>query len=157
MILSVDVKEDQIVSASRDGTVCHWNLTTKRGIDYKGHSDWVVSAKFFGNGIVSASADRSVRVWTQEAPEGRLMRGHSMGVTCLKLVNPLVAVTGGHDCTIKIWDLAQAKLISSFGDHSSAVSCVDVCEPLVATGAVQDGKVLIRDLVTGTITQTLQL
>jgi len=157
MILSVDVKDDQIVSASRDGTVCHWNLATKRGVDYRGHSDWVVSAKFFENGIVSASADRSVRVWTKEVPEGRLMRGHSMGVTCLELVNPMVAVTGGHDSSIKIWDLAQAKLISSFGDHSSAVNCIDVCEPWIATGAVQDGKVLVRDLVTGTIMQTLML
>jgi len=80
-----------------------------------------------------------------------------MGVTCLKLVNPMVAVTGGHDSSIKIWDLAQAKLISSFGDHSSAVNSIDVCEPWIATGAVQDGKVLVRDLVTGTIMQTLML
>jgi WD40 repeat protein len=157
MVLSLDVKGDQIVSASRDGTVCHWNVTTKRGIAYKGHSDWVTSAKFFEDGIVSASADRSVRVWTTEAPEGRILRGHSMGVTCLKLATPVVAVTGAHDCTVKVWDLAQARLITSFGDHSSAISSLDICEPMMATGAVQDGKVLVRDLTTGTIIQTLQL
>ena len=157
MVLSVDVRDQEIVSSSRDGSIAKWNLDTKRGTVYHGHSDWVVAAKFYEHGVVSVSADRSVRIWTEEEPEGKILRGHSAGVTCLKLANSVTGVTGAHDNTVKIWDLNKGKLMSNYTGHDSAINCLDVCEPWVVSGTVLDGKVLLRDMLTGSIVQTLQL
>ena len=84
-INSVAFSQDgqQIVSGSRDCTICVWNATTgaMEGVPLTGHTDWVNSVAFSQDGqwIVSGVGDFTICVWNAitGAMEGVPLTGHT--------------------------------------------------------------------------------
>ncbi|KAM8868571.1 methylosome protein WDR77 [Synchiropus picturatus] len=104
-------------------------------------------------GVLVASDSGALELWELSEDENLLVNRftkheHDNIVTS---VSPTAggtgAVTGSMDCRIKIWDLGQESVITTYNAHTQAVSCV-ACSPtdqslFVSCG--QDGRVLMWD------------
>ena len=128
-VLTVAVSADgsRAVSGDGDGTVRVWDLATGRPLHIlAGHDGSVLTVAVSADGsrAVSGGGDRTVRVWDlavgkQITPvRQRLARqrltdrfarstSHDRGVTTVAVsVDGSRVVSGGHDGTVRVWNLA---------------------------------------------------
>ncbi|XP_061640543.1 methylosome protein WDR77-like [Phyllopteryx taeniolatus] len=124
---------------------CKAGVQTETGItDVK----WVSE-----KGVVVASDSGALELWELTEEERLLVNRftkheHDHIVTT---VSPVAAansaVTGSMDCRIKVWDLSQETVVTSYSVHTKPVTCV-ACSPtdgslFISCG--QDGRVLMWD------------
>ena len=122
--------------------------------------------------LLTASDDCSWKLWT--APRGELVltgEGHRAWVSDVKIVGGggggKVVVSGSGDGLVKVWDLLEARCVSTFGPGGSdsgssvggdnAVWSVDVhCTGDHILASYLDGACKVFDLATGTVRSTLR-
>ena len=136
-----------IVSGSRDGTVCRWNIETDAMIgDYlRGLrlSVECVAVDEKGKMIVSGQKNTLVR-WDAKTGKqlGEPMCGHSKDVTCVA-ISPCgeLIVSGSSDRTLRMWDTVNGKLKGvPFRGHSSRDCFVGfTAESGIIVSATDDG------------------
>ena len=101
-----------LISASWDGTLSLWGML--RGgsewvcnLTLTGHTQAVTCVAVCGKWAVSGSEDTTVRVW--DLTTGvcqKVMEGHTRAVLAVALSRDCsTAISGGSDCTVKIWRL----------------------------------------------------
>ncbi|AWP02862.1 putative methylosome protein 50 isoform 3 [Scophthalmus maximus] len=104
-------------------------------------------------GVVVASDSGALELWELAEDEGLLVnrftkQEHDHIVTT---VSPVAggnsAVTGSMDCRIKVWDLSEETVVTTYNVHTQPVTCV-ACSPtdeslFISCG--QDGRVLMWD------------
>ncbi|KAL0734515.1 hypothetical protein Bca4012_010725 [Brassica carinata] len=125
----------------RDTTVRLWDLNTETPLfTCKGHKNWVLSIAWSPDGkhLVSGSKSGELCCWNPKKGEldgnpltvkvtrnGSLVSrgnqstlvlhvvdfGHTLAVTCVKWGGDGIIYTGSQDCTIKMWETTQGKLI----------------------------------------------
>lgn len=100
-----------VFTASSDKTVRMWNLTNGNAVRmFTGHTSGITALECSPNGKILASADENGWVCLWDLALGRLiknMRGHGKGgVWSLSFsVESTVLVSGGEDCTVRVWDV----------------------------------------------------
>ncbi|MGW3240340.1 trypsin-like peptidase domain-containing protein [Streptomyces olivaceus] len=116
---------------------------------------------------VTSGSDGTVRVWDLKAgaPIGRPLRHSAVGdlffskhavsaVACTVVDDALIAVTGGDDRTVRVWDLEAGPSLGQprlgHGSEVRAVACTVMDgKPVAVTGSL-DGTLRIWDLASGT-------
>ncbi|KAF7670179.1 hypothetical protein LDENG_00068210 [Lucifuga dentata] len=104
-------------------------------------------------GVIVASDSGALELWELSEDERLLVNRftkheHDHVVTTVSPVAGVSgAVTGSMDCSIKVWDLSQEMVATTYNAHTQPVSCV-ACSPtdeslFVSCG--QDGRVLLWD------------
>ncbi|XP_008287647.1 methylosome protein WDR77 [Stegastes partitus] len=104
-------------------------------------------------GVVVASDSGALELWELAEDERLLVNrftkhDHDHIVTTVSPVfGANSAITGSMDCKIKVWDLSQETVVTTYSVHSQPVSCV-ACSPtedslFISCG--QDGRVLMWD------------
>jgi WD40 repeat protein len=154
-VLHMDLKDNKLLTSSRDTTVRLWDLQRMSSKSYSGHTNWVTKAYHIPGGFVSVSADRSVIVWEDESKH--VMRGHAGGVSQLKLMSDSIAVTGSHDRTVRLWNLRTRTNVNVFTEHTADISLLDADDRFIVSGANGESQVLLRDAEAGTVLRTLVL
>uniref|UniRef100_A0AAY4CA61 Methylosome protein WDR77 n=1 Tax=Denticeps clupeoides TaxID=299321 RepID=A0AAY4CA61_9TELE len=103
--------------------------------------------------VLMASDSGAVELWDLSEDERLLVNrfsrhDHDHIVTC---VSPAAgarhAVSGGMDCCIKVWDLGEEAVITTYNAHALPVSCV-ACSPVddaLFISCGQDGRLLLWD------------
>jgi WD40 repeat protein len=90
--------------------------------------------------IASASDDAEINLW--QVNTGRrtgILKGHTDKVTCLAIsYSGRTLISGSQDKTIKFWDLAERKLIRTFGKGVNGHS-----RPVIALALTPDNQTLI--------------
>lgn len=100
-----------VFTASGDKTVRMWGLTNGNAVRmFTGHTSSVTALACSPNGKILASADENGWICLWDLAVGRLiknMRGHGKGgVWSLSFsVESTVLVSGGADCTVRVWDV----------------------------------------------------
>ncbi|XP_069009871.1 methylosome protein WDR77 [Embiotoca jacksoni] len=124
---------------------CRAGVQTEAGVtDVK----WVSE-----KGVVVASDTGALELWELAEDERLLVNrftkyDHDHIVTTVSPVTGETgAVTGSMDCRIKIWDLVEQTVVTTYNVHTEPVSCV-ACSPtdeslFISCG--QDGRVLLWD------------
>lgn len=114
-----DPEGDRLLSASGDGTVALWSMSSGDSMpvaQLANHTDSVTTASWYsGDGramILTASRDRSALVWEQTGSQGSRetwevvgkLLGHTDSITSAAW-SPIeeVVVTGSHDRTVRVW------------------------------------------------------
>ncbi|ERF68541.1 hypothetical protein EPUS_04639 [Endocarpon pusillum Z07020] len=100
-----------VFTASSDRTVRMWGLTNGNAVRmFTGHTSAITALCCSPNGKILASADENGWICLWDLALGRLiknMRGHGKGgVWSLSFsVESTVLVSGGADCTVRVWDV----------------------------------------------------
>ncbi|OJJ65577.1 hypothetical protein ASPBRDRAFT_201704 [Aspergillus brasiliensis CBS 101740] len=127
----------------------------------EGHSGWVYSVAFSGDGqlLASGSKDSTIKLW--DAATGTLkhtLEGHSWSVTSVAFSNNgQLLASGSDDSTIKLWDTATGALKHTLEGHSEMVHSVAFSNngQLLASGSY-DKTIKLWDAATGALKHTLE-
>ncbi|XP_041804117.1 methylosome protein 50 isoform X1 [Chelmon rostratus] len=125
--------------------LCKAGVQTEAGVT---DAKWVSE-----KGVVVASDSGALELWELAEDERLLVNrftkhDHDHIVTSVSPVTGAnSAVTGSMDCRIKVWDLSQEKVVTTYNVHTQPVSCV-ACSPIdesLFISCGQDGRVLMWD------------
>jgi transcription initiation factor TFIID subunit 5 len=100
-----------VFTASSDKTVRMWGLTNGNAVRmFTGHTTGITALACSPSGKILASADENGWICLWDLAHGRLvknMRGHGKGgIWSLSFsVESTVLVSGGADCTVRVWDV----------------------------------------------------
>ena len=149
---------DELISASEDGTVRLWNVTEEREIRrYRAGLDQVTSMALSPDGqqVVLGVTDGSLRLW--EIDSGllrRIFRGHVDVVLSVDFSSDGEQIaSGSDDNTVRLWDVSSGTLVETFVGHEERVWSVAMHPDgkLIASGS-WDGTVRLwkNEPTTGT-------
>ena len=117
----------QALSASADGTLILWDMTTGELLRrFEGHTACVTGAAFLpgDHRALSASADGSLRVW-DVATGAQLHQSDLQGAIASLAVNPAgVALAGLADGHVVLWDAATRSVTRRWRAHPGPVQSV---------------------------------
>ena len=163
------------VTTGGDGTMRIWDLANAEPIcdpmiDQRYEVYAAACTKLNGRAVaVTGGADGTVQVWdlATGAPIGNPIaektdasigdpiakkKGSVYAVACTELSGRPVAVTGGADGAVRVWDLAGHIFIGLLTGHNGdvhAVACTELNGRAVAVTGGADGTVRVWDLATG--------
>ena len=121
-------QSNDLISASRDGTVRRWGLrgsAPSLEMTHIGHTDWVNDLATLPNGMLaSASNDKTIRIWNEKATTGK-----SSGTSCIAVLNKhtdyvmslaysqskYLLASAGLGAQVYLWDLKSGKNIQTSG------------------------------------------
>jgi len=158
------------LSCSWDTTLRLWDLNLGESTrTFCGHKKDALSVAFSSDNrqIVSGSRDKTLKLWNTLGEckhtidgEGSGAGAHNEWVSCVRfspnIANPLV-VSGGWDKQVKVWNLRDCKLKTTFVGHTGYINCVTVAPDgsLCASGG-KDQVAMLWDLNENKHLATLQ-
>eukprot|EP01012_Entosiphon_sulcatum_P052406 TRINITY_DN72030_c0_g1_i1.p2 TRINITY_DN72030_c0_g1~~TRINITY_DN72030_c0_g1_i1.p2 ORF type:complete len:320 (-),score=72.86 TRINITY_DN72030_c0_g1_i1:139-1098(-) len=142
---------DSIVSASRDNTILHWNISRdaqgyfqgqpRRSLE--GHTNFVQDVAISSDGqfVLSGSWDCTLRLWDLSTGQStRRFVGHEKDVMSVAFsADNRQIVSGSRDHKLKVWNtLGECKFTITENGHTDWVSCVrfspNAQNPLIVSG-----------------------
>ena len=110
------VSDDKyILSASRDTTLCLWNIHGEAIPTLKGHTERVSSLAVSSNNIISGSHDHTVRLWNVNGLSVGILNGHTDYVSSVAISSDNRHIlSGSADKTICLWSM-DGKMEKIFG------------------------------------------
>ncbi|KAF2293441.1 hypothetical protein GH714_001836 [Hevea brasiliensis] len=118
-----------LVSGSKAGELQCWDPQTGKpsGNPLVGHKKWITGISWEPvhlnapcRRFVSASKDGDARIWDVSLRKCVMcLTGHTLAITCVKWGGDGVIYT---DCTIKVWETSQGKLIRELKGHGHWVN-----------------------------------
>ncbi|KLU90299.1 sulfur controller 2 [Magnaporthiopsis poae ATCC 64411] len=84
----------------------------------------------------------------------KILKGHSNGVTCLQLLDNILA-TGSYDATIKIWDIETGRELRTLKGHTRGIRTLQFDDSKLISGSL-DNTVKIWNWHTGELLSSLQ-
>lgn len=150
-VTAVAISDDDLrgFSASKDGSICHWDVETGKGEKYlwpneeflkshgvkdpqgraKKHSKHVLALAISTDGryLATGGLDRHVHLWdTRTRGYIQAFPGHRGPVSCLAFRQGASELfSGSYDRTIKIWNAEDRSYITTLFGHQSEVLTVD--------------------------------
>ena len=117
----------------------------------EGHTGWVNSVSFSGDGsrIVSGSGDKTVRVWDAVSGECVLgpLEGHTRWVMSVSFSGDgLRIVSGSSDNTVRVWDAVSGECVRVVEGTSAIPSDIPVAQ---ASSARRNMSVVKQDIPAG--------
>lgn len=124
IVLAVDYLEDYILSASRDTTVRVWRVgSTEEERNLRGHTASVTSVSFLPK-TLAASVIARCEADSEEFASRQETVSSDSGI---------LAVSGGLDCTLKVWNVISGENLSSIYTYNG-ITCLGCGSWGVATG-----------------------
>ncbi|KAI3818472.1 hypothetical protein L1987_12279 [Smallanthus sonchifolius] len=136
-----------LVCGSKSGELQCWDPLTGRasGNLLTGHKKWITGISWEPvhlrspcRRFVSSSKDGDARIWDVTLRKSVIcLSGHTLAVTCVKWGGDGFIYTGSQDCTIKVWETTQGKLIRELKGHGHWVNSLALStEYVLRIGAV---------------------
>ncbi|MGK7893992.1 MAG: NB-ARC domain-containing protein, partial [Xenococcus sp. (in: cyanobacteria)] len=125
--------EGQLLASScEDGLICLWDIDKQECIkvlkEHRGRV-WSIAISSDGEFLFSGSNDRTAKLW--EVSTGncvRTLQGYSRHIRALVFSpdsNFLAHSSSGLNETVKLWNIAEEKIINIFGQHKCIVWSID--------------------------------
>jgi WD40 repeat protein len=91
------------------------------------HADWVTSLKFSSANtkVLSASRDRTVRIYDAESGDlETTYPGHGAAVFAAEFLSDEMAISGGKEKTVHLWEIKDAKKQKEFSEAGSEINAL---------------------------------
>ncbi|CAA7391820.1 unnamed protein product [Spirodela intermedia] len=135
-----------LVSGSKAGEIIIWDPQTGKpsGNPFTGHKKWITGLSWEPvhlqapcRRFVSSSKDGDARIWDVTLRKCLIiLTGHTLAVTCVRWGGDGMIYTSSQDCTIKVWETSQGKLIRELKGHGHWVNSLALStEYTLRTGA----------------------
>ncbi|KAG0450725.1 hypothetical protein HPP92_026600 [Vanilla planifolia] len=135
-----------LVSGSKSGELILWDPQTGKqfGNSLTGHKKWITAISWEPvhlqspcHRFVSSSKDGDARIWDISLRRCTIsLTGHTLAVTCVKWGGDGMIYTSSQDCTIKVWETSQGKLVRELKGHGHWVNSLALStEYTLRTGA----------------------
>lgn len=101
---------------------------------------------------VGGKADNCVKYWPVTETESEKSVSHSDAILCYTVSYDChTIVTGSQDMSLKVWEVATAKLTQVLVGHEGSVTCVAVApfSPSLAVSGSEDCNLIVWDMTTG--------
>ena len=156
--VSVNAQGTLAASCSSDFNIYLWDLTTKTHTHtLRGHSDDVEDFIFIDENYgASVARDWRVLLWNLNTGSiEHIFLGHAQDVLSIGHLDGKL-YTSGDDMTLRIWDIAEKKLIKTLGpfDTEADTCTIDPIHQRVILGC-DDGLIRIFDINSGDLTATI--
>lgn len=123
-ISEVRFHDQQICSASGDGTVKVWELSGIQKASYTYQSEALLCMDMNEKVVCAGTVGGATVLWDSRKKKIlRVLTGHTNRVTGVKLMNT-AAITVSHDCTLKVWDVNKASYRETYNTDES---CTSLC------------------------------
>ncbi len=151
-----------VAAGAEDLNVQIWNLSDGKRQTRKGHKSWVRSIDFTPNGqrMLTACWGGEIRIWDTsgaEVKQLRTIKAHQGSARFVR-VSPdgKKLATCGNDLFVRVWNLADGRLLHEFAGHDRHVYGVDF-HPQGKHLVSQDlmGQIHIWDLKSGRRTRSI--
>ncbi|XP_065656460.1 uncharacterized protein LOC100214037 isoform X1 [Hydra vulgaris] len=120
----------------------------------EGHHDDICAIDVFGDIVISGGRDTSLKLWClKKNEEIKSFGGHNGTVTGIRFLvdkeytNYPNVITSSYDCTLRVWDLEEGKILRSIYVYSPVV-CIDYQKNTVSVGT-EAGKLELYDTDSG--------
>lgn len=128
---SLSVTDDcrYLVSGSKNSAINIWGLTSFSKAHTVNSQFGAVTglATVDANIYLSAHANGNLALRELFTEKCTIMHGHTSGVKCITLSKDKnVAMSGSYDCTVRVWDISNAKCIAILAGHSKVVWCIAI-------------------------------
>lgn len=164
MVISIAFSHNStwIVSASQDGTVKVWDVSSGGCLrSFEGHSGAVMSVAFSHDSahIASASYDKTVRVWGVDSGVClRTLKGHHNQVNSVVFSHDSTwLASASTDQTVRIWDANSGICLHILDRHYTAVFSVAFSYDSTRLASATVNEVHIWDTSSGELGQTNDL
>ena len=150
-----------LATASEDGTIQSWNLTSGQITRTITGGGKITALRFAPAGRILASAaeDGSLRLWDLQTGASSLqLKKHSAAVNAIAFSpDGNLMATGGDDRSVIIWEMATGKARRTLKGHDLAVTCLAFSPDgsLLASGA-GNSSVVLWDVPTGKLERVLK-
>ena len=147
------LSETVLVTASTDGWLCSWDLEKRFRLKSCKVSQGRLSGLAVRHPLVlTTSWDGSLKVWSRDLENTSKLPTPGGPLNCV-LLHPSkdVAVTGGWDSTVRVWDLVTLKQRAVLRGHEASVQAIALTEDAtkIVSGGL-DGTVKVWDCGNGT-------
>jgi WD40 repeat protein len=151
-----------IFAGAEDRTIQRWDLNTGQRVAYLGHRSWVrgLTVSHDGKTLIAGDYAGQVLVWPSDASLPRPLRALHAHVGWVRAValspDDKYLATCGNDNLVKVWSMADGKLLRQLAGHSCHVYDVafDPSVPTLTSGDL-NGAVKQWDLATGRLLRDL--
>ncbi|KAH6660045.1 WD40-repeat-containing domain protein [Truncatella angustata] len=152
-----------IASASADGTIKIWEVSTGKHMDtLVGHIAGVSTVAWSPDSkvLASGSDDKAIRLWdrvTGRPKRSRPLLGHHNYVYCLAF-SPKgnILASGSYDEAVFLWDVRAGRLMRSLPAHSDPVSGIDFSlDGTLVVSCSTDGLTRVWDTLSGQCLRTM--
>lgn len=127
--VAVSPQGDLIVSASSDGALRLWDVSTGQYLGVMlGHDRWACAVTFSPDGqtIASASHDGTLRLWDSDSGElRRVLRGHDGPVSHLAFSpDGQWLASSSRDQNLRLWDVEWGTCCNTFTGHQGWIQAI---------------------------------
>jgi WD40 repeat protein len=125
-VLSLDVKENRVISGSQAGTLILWDRMTGELLrEWSAHNGGVSSVAFNSDGTQALSGGRDSQLILWDVTTGTEIRrfvGHTGSVYSVAFSpDDRYALSGGRDTFVMVWDVQTGHEVARLAGHSEAV------------------------------------
>lgn len=125
MAVAFSPNNKYLATAGADEIIRVWNLLTgSEACALKGHTDWVTSLSYIGEGdtLLSASVDGTVQLWAETRAFEPVTFGHDQPIRYLA-ISPKGdrLASGSEEGKIILWDTATGNEVATLPGHRSSI------------------------------------
>ncbi|TWT29590.1 Serine/threonine-protein kinase PknD [Posidoniimonas corsicana] len=123
------ISDDELLTASDDGTAVLWRLgegEPQRSV-LRGHRGRVLQAVYSADAqrVLTAGSDKTARLWDRQGAELQVFNGHEWAVlACAISPDGQRVVTGSQDNTAIVWSVETGRPIATLSGHTASVTSV---------------------------------
>ena len=154
--IGIDHHHSMVATGSNDRKVAVHVLNSKSSISLSGASQGITSCNFSPSGtqLLASSNDNSCIIWQIDTQRQlHTFTGHSAKVQSSCYIDNTKFVSGSHDRTLRLWDVAKGYCTKTIFTLSSTNSVASI-DGLIASGHL-DNNVRLWDCSTGNLIREL--
>lgn len=159
VVNSIHLSGKTLASASDDGSVIVWNVSTGKILhQLHGHEGAVLAVDIRENRIISGGRDRTVQLWSVENGKSLWSKQeHEQWISSVRFSQDGTKVfSASADHTIIVWEAGSGEKIRSLTGHAAAVTALSLTEdPDILCSGSADKSIRFWKISTGETLQTL--